>query len=140
MRRNGKQTSTDLTLEPPPRHPPLSCLFTVSSFSFPTTYPIDIYLKRSYLLQLFSVNQGTSPISRRGRVAKQNANWILDSVTFKSLNQMAPAAKSGGKSKTGAAPGATSQNQQRSIQTRSQKAGLQVCDLRFRLYVVKLHG
>ncbi|KAF8229395.1 histone-fold-containing protein [Tricholoma matsutake] len=37
---------------------------------------------------------------------------------------MAPAAKSGGKSKAGAAQGA-SQNQQRSIQTRSQKAGLQ---------------
>jgi len=38
---------------------------------------------------------------------------------------MAPAAKSGGKSKAGAAQGATTQNQQRSIQTRSQKAGLQ---------------
>lgn len=40
---------------------------------------------------------------------------------------MPPAVKAGGgKSKSGAAPGASAQTQQRTIQTRSQKAGLQV--------------
>jgi len=38
---------------------------------------------------------------------------------------MSSAAKSGGKSKSGAAPGSSNQTQPRTIQTRSQKAGLQ---------------
>jgi histone H2A len=39
---------------------------------------------------------------------------------------MSSQAKSGGKSKSGAAPSGSSQTQPRTIQTRSQKAGLQV--------------